>query len=363
MRKIWNEHKWKLLVSSVVVLLPMLIGALLWKRLPDSMPVHWGANGAADGMASKTVAVFVLPLVLLALHLLCLVITFNDHNKREQSGKALALCFWLVPFVSLLVSVLTFAVGQEQELDIFALLRLFFALLFIVIGNLMPKVRQNRSLGIKIKWTLENEENWNRTHRFCGRVWVAGGILLLLTMFLPDSAAHPAMMAVFLLMVAAPILYSYLFFRRQSRAGHYEVSAANAVNRRVTRVSLLITVLILIGVAVLMFTGNIDFLLEEKSFTVQADYFSDLTLDYAAVDSLELRERDNPGQRIAGFGTPRLRMGRFRNDEFGNYLRYSYTGADSCIVLRCGEDVLVLAAKTDDETQALYAVLCEKMTP
>ena len=250
-----------------------------------------------------------------------------------------------------------------NEFDVLVVVQLIFALMFIVIGNLMPKVRQNTTLGIKIKWTLENEENWNRTHRFAGKLWVAGSVVILLTMVLPEKAAYAVMIVDFLIMMVATVLYSYLFYRRQSRDGRYEVNPACAVNQRVTKVSLLIVVLVLIGVVLLMFTGNIDFRLDAESFTVDATYFSDLTVSYAQIDRMELRTQDSTGRRVAGFGSARLNMGRFRNGEFGNYLRYSYTGADKCIVLYHGEEILVLAAKTDAETQALFDALCEKTAP
>ena len=59
--KMLKQHKWKLLVSSLVILLPMIVGLCLWNILPDVIPIHWDINGNPDGFAGKAVAVFALP--------------------------------------------------------------------------------------------------------------------------------------------------------------------------------------------------------------------------------------------------------------------------------------------------------------
>ncbi|MBR2895453.1 MAG: DUF1648 domain-containing protein, partial [Oscillospiraceae bacterium] len=63
-----KNHKWKLLVSSLLILAPMLVGLLYWNELPGQMATHWGVNGTADGWSSRTFAVVGMPLLLLAMH-------------------------------------------------------------------------------------------------------------------------------------------------------------------------------------------------------------------------------------------------------------------------------------------------------
>jgi len=83
--------------------------------------------------------------------------------------------------------------------------------LFVIIGNYLPKCKQNYTIGIKIPWTLNNEENWNKTHRFAGWLWTACGLLVILTGFI---GGFWLFMIVTLLMVFAPIIYSYLLHRK-----------------------------------------------------------------------------------------------------------------------------------------------------
>ena len=72
------------------------------------------------------------------------------------------------------------------------------------------------SVGIKIKWTLEDEENWNATHRLAGRVWVSGAIGIFASVFLPKTVAAFVMIGVMLVIVLVPIIYSYCFYKKKN---------------------------------------------------------------------------------------------------------------------------------------------------
>ena len=107
--------------------------------------------------------------------------------------------------------------------------------------------------------------------------------------------------------------------------------------------------------------GNINIDFKEKSFTVNATYYSDLTVDYSEIDSLEYREDFDAGMRTYGFGSPRLSMGVFENDEFGSYTRYTYTGNKEAIILKVDDNILVISGKNDDETREIYKKIFEKV--
>ncbi|MBR3188124.1 MAG: SdpI family protein, partial [Lachnospiraceae bacterium] len=80
--------------------------------------------------------------------------------------------------------------------------------LFILIGNYMPKTRQNYTIGIKVPWALDNEENWNRTHRLAGYLWVAGGIILVI-LSLAGLTNPLLLIGVVLLFTLVPTIYSW----------------------------------------------------------------------------------------------------------------------------------------------------------
>ena len=99
---------------------------------------------------------------------------------------------------------------------------------------------------------------------------------------------------------------------------------------------------------------------QDTSFTVDATYHEELTVDYAAVDSLQYREGNVPGTRVGGFGSARLLLGFFENEEFGTYTRYTYTNPDSCIVIHVGEKILVISGSDAAETEAIFDTLRQK---
>ena len=73
----------KLIITSLVILIPIIIGLILWNKLPEQMPIHWDINGNVDGYSSKTMAVFAMPLFLLLIHWICVFATSADPKKQN----------------------------------------------------------------------------------------------------------------------------------------------------------------------------------------------------------------------------------------------------------------------------------------
>ena len=354
-----KRYKKALLLSSVVILLPILAGLILWNRLPSRMPTHWGFGGTVDGWSGKAFAVFGLPLILLAVHWLCVWGTSLDSGNRDQNRKVTGLVLWICPVLSWFTSGIMYAAALDVEVDFVRVTLLLIGIMFVVIGNYLPKCKQNHTIGIRIPWTLNDEENWNATHRVGGRIWVAGGAVLLAGCALPEKFAVTLMIVLLPVLTVAPILYSWLYHKKQAREGHVPTASGEKkpLSRKAKIGSTVGLAAVLVLVAVLMFTGDIEVRCDEDSFTVEADYYQDLTVEYAAVDSIEYRETDKAGVRTFGFGSARLLMGQFKNDAFGTHTRYSYTQCDACVVVTAGEKILVLSGKDADSTRAIYEEL------
>ncbi len=206
------KKNWKvLLITSVVILLPILAGLILWNQLPEQMPSHWNAVGEIDGWVSKPFAVFGFPLILLAAQWLCTLGTGADPKKNNHPQKILHLVLWIIPILSVLLHTITYAVALGKEVRMEVVMPVFIGLLLAIIGNYMPKCKQNYTIGIKIPWTLNSEENWNRTHRFAGRLWVICGLAIMLTGFF---GGFWVFLPIVLLMVLVPFVYSYLLHRK-----------------------------------------------------------------------------------------------------------------------------------------------------
>jgi uncharacterized membrane protein len=114
--------------------------------------------------------------------------------------------------LSLVLNSLTYAMALGYDLlNVGMLMSLLFGALFVVIGNYMPKCRQNQNLGIRIPWTLADEGNWNATHRLGGWVWMISGVVLLATAFL---GIFWILISVLLIAVIVPTVYSYVYYRK-----------------------------------------------------------------------------------------------------------------------------------------------------
>jgi len=206
-----KNDKSKLIISSAVILMPALYGVLMWDKLPARIPTHFDVNGNVDATSSKAFTVFFIPVFLLLLHLFCIYATKNDPKQKSISEKIFSLLYAICPSISILCYVLiySYAFGVKVPVNVWA--SFFTGGLFIVVGNYLPKCRLNYTVGIKIPWTLASIENWNNTHRFAGRVWVAGGLFILASGIGNNIFI---MLASALITAFLPIIYSFMYFRK-----------------------------------------------------------------------------------------------------------------------------------------------------
>ena len=206
------KNKKTLVITSLICLLPIIVGALVYKRLPEMIATHFDLNGNPDGWSSRAFAVFGLPAILLAVNLLLPIMLRADPKHENMSGALVNITIWTIPVLSLLCSGLTLGRALGYDVRIERVLPVFMGVLFILIGNYLPKTKQSYTMGIKLPWTLASEENWNRTHRLAGFLWVLGGIYFIVVSFIGWSV--PAFVLPLAVMVLLPIVYSYLLYRK-----------------------------------------------------------------------------------------------------------------------------------------------------
>ena len=353
-----NKKYW--LITGAITLMPIVLGLLLWNKLPDRLPTHFGVDGAADGWSGKGFAVFFLPLLMLFFHGIMYFATRLDKQNRGHNEKVLNLVGLIFPVMSIVSSVVIYSLALGKELNLSMLLFPLLGLLFIAMGNWMPKIKQNSTLGIKIKWTLYNEENWNKTHRFAGFVWVIGGVLFCIMGFVAEELLVFLLPLEVILLACVPTVYSWLLAKKQQREGTYTESQVNKELKKhpvIMAVSMVLVTAILIFVGIIMFTGDISYTFTDDALLIEADFHADSTVPYDCIDSLEFRETAPEGLREWGFASARLMMGFFDNEEFGGHTRYSYTLCDAHIVAHCGGDILILSDKDEEATRALYEML------
>lgn len=185
----------------------MLIGLILWNRLPDRIPTHWNFSGEIDGYGGKASVVFGIPVFILAMHLFSISATRQDPQSGNITQKIRSLVLWICPVVSLFLCILIYPSAMGYEVDSVLWADVLIGGMFIVFGNYLPKCRPNNTIGIKLPWLLADDDLWKRTHRMAGPLWMIGGFVILLDAFL-QSKRMWVIMTAFVVLTAVPVIYS-----------------------------------------------------------------------------------------------------------------------------------------------------------
>ena len=362
-----KKYKWQLVLSSIIIFLPIVIGFILWNYFPEQIVTNWKSDGKSNEWTGRSFVIFGIPIILFITHWICIFITILDSKNATQSRKVFHIIFWILPITSVLLCGMIYITALGKDIHTSMMVRMLLGIMFLLFGNYMPKCKQNHTIGIKVIWTLRNTENWNKTHRFTGKLWVFGGIILLVTMFLSSEKLMYAFLPLIFIMAFAPIIFSYVYYRRQLKdeSALKEEIKMTPSEKKATNISIAAGIIIVACAMVFLLTGRFEVTFGEEAFTIDAAYWDDATVFYTAIDDMEYRETDDPSaasNRKFGYGSFHLLMGEFENSEFGSYTRYSYTSCSSCIVLTVDEKILVINGKNDEQTKAIYNELIKKIS-
>ena len=204
-----KTNKKTLILTSIVILLPILVGMLLWNKLPDSMAVHFNFDNEADGYREKWFAVIIVPFILLAVHLIMAMIIAADPRKKNISSKVYGINIWILPSLSLALTVVIYVYNLGIHFNISLFLGIFLGITYIILGNYMPKTRQNYTIGCLLPWTYANEENWNKTNRLAGVINIIIGILVIINAAMGMFDIFYSLLMAVIIGYLIPLGYSY----------------------------------------------------------------------------------------------------------------------------------------------------------
>ena len=280
-------------------------------------------------------------------------IIFYDNRNRQQSHKIIGIIIWIIPVTTLFYNGMARMVNMGDMEDLLmAVIYYGTGFLFVIIGNYLPKVKQNNTIGIRVVWTLQDEENWNATHRFSGKLWVASGILCMLCGLFGESMAALVLYIVSIMAAAIiSILYSYLFYKKKLATGE---KLKIQYNKKIIVIYIIMAIMIIMFTVWTLFWGSIDIRFKDRDFTIEAQGWSDYTGNYSQIDSISYEEnilQNKNDYRTNGFGNLKYAMGNFRNDVFGDYIRYTYASCHSYVVMSIGGKILVVNGANDAETK------------
>ncbi len=202
-----------LLITTLVCLLPLIFSAMVYADLPERVAIHFNTAGEPDKYASKAFAAFILPLLLTALNIL-LQIALKTDPKRDPEERIYHISRYLIPSLTLFLSPLTLLIALGKPIEVQKIVPMAVSILLLIIGNYLPKCKQNYTIGIKLPWTLASQYNWKKTHRFAGWLWSAVSIAFILGLLLNLDAA-PLFFIGIPILVIAPAIYSFVLYRRE----------------------------------------------------------------------------------------------------------------------------------------------------
>jgi len=200
-----------------ITLLTLVAWLIALPHLPATMPIHWGANGEADGFATKINAMILTVGIMVLIYFIIAFVPRIDPRKENYKyfSKTYNILLNAVLLLFFFVNMSTILQGLGYNVPMSYIAPIMAGLVFIIIGNYLQRVRSNYFMGIRTPWTLSNETVWKKTHRLSGKLFFIGGLLILISAFLPDGYKSVIMWGSIVLCVAVPYLYSYLAYKKE----------------------------------------------------------------------------------------------------------------------------------------------------
>jgi uncharacterized membrane protein len=212
-------RKWyPILLAAVGVLMSLAVYA----RLPESIAVHWDLDGNPNGWMPRPIGAFFAPAFLLVLWGLLRLAPHIDPRAENyrRFGRAYETMVAAALLLVLATHVIMLAIALGHQVPVGKVVPALVGALFVVTGNVMPRLRANWWMGIRTPWTLSSDRVWTRTHRLAGYSMTAGGLVMIVSsLTLPAALGAPIVVGTAVASVLAPALYSYLTWKREQKGG------------------------------------------------------------------------------------------------------------------------------------------------
>ncbi len=207
-----------------ILLLPVGFAAYLYPSLPETIPTHFDIIGKADRFGPKQ-SIWFITLFLSGISGGVYLLLKNLHriDPKKTAGQSPQLLNKIAVAQLVFICALNLLVlyaSKEGSFGLHGLMLPLLGIFFMVLGNYMHSIKPNYFVGFRTPWTLENEDNWRKTHQLVGKIWVPGGLLISIsTLVLPIKAGFIVFMSLIGLMVLVPLLYSYWYFTKNRLSG------------------------------------------------------------------------------------------------------------------------------------------------
>lgn len=205
------------IIPCLLIITSILASFYFYSRFPARVATHWGFNGEPNGWSGSLFAAFFLPIINLAMYLLLLFVPLLDPKKDRYAEFSRAYHI----FKAMIVAILTFLYflvgfnGLGYNAPVGTITPILIGVMFIVIGNYFAKFKSNWTIGMRNMWTLSSEIVWNKTNRLAGKLFILGGLIIMLMPLWPDAWRAPLLIAIVAGLVLAPNIYSYFIYKAE----------------------------------------------------------------------------------------------------------------------------------------------------
>ena len=219
MDKFLKRLIWLFIIAPVVYL------AIVWDTVPETVALHANLKGEVDRYGSKNELItmtLLLTLLNVAIYFLLPQVYRIDPKRyaAENKSRLFRIAFAVSVFIAAVLCLLIYSSIHE---DIKFSTRFILAgvgLLFAVLGNYMYNIKPNYFAGIRLPWTLNNDENWKKTHLLGGKLMFAGGLLIaVICLFTSFLLSMILLLAILFLIILITCIYSYNLYRKLN--GHH----------------------------------------------------------------------------------------------------------------------------------------------
>jgi immunity protein, SdpI family len=202
------------ILPILLIIISILASFYFYANFPEQVPTHWNWQGQPDDWSSKAFGAFFFPALIFGLYLLFIFLPKIDPRKKRYEQfqntyhrfKNVFILFFTIIYFTASLN----AIGWNIKIE--WVVPTMIGLLFIFIGNYLSKLKPNYFIGIRTPWTLANEEVWNKSHRFSGKVFALMGVFMISTLFLPKDIGAWLVIGPIFLGIAIILIYSYLVY-------------------------------------------------------------------------------------------------------------------------------------------------------
>lgn len=204
-----------------------------------------------------------------------------------------------------------------------------------------------------IDWTSMSEQERINACSYVGFYMAIGCVILGIAM---GAILSNFIIAIILIVVSIIIIIAGCVMPERAMAKKF-VERSPSSKAAIFMVFTLLAIVPMTALGVSQFSQevvDVEFLDDEVH--IQAPMFN-YHFNYESIEDLDIDSDFDKGKRIAGYGTPTICSGTFKNDVFGNYKLASYTQVKPCIFFLYEGKYYAFNQGSDELTQQAYEQL------